>query len=654
MALYVDPREELTKRGLRTCVHEICTVDATEEPWEATRDEFDASFKRFVDACKVANKEEERKWTEGIRATQQDFVKKMNITEKTSADVQEILEAYMLLVNASFLVEAFNAMTYEYMNGIQFPGLWSRVLYKDDTPNKKYRNMLVGCRPMQFTCPATQNGGWTLMLFAARMDINYLLQTHPNSLLSEYDTNLSYALNYFENCTLIPDPPSVNEAPMKSLYEWMVPVDGGENDGMEYKLIGINYILPAFLGVPCGVNVCKGFVFILTTDGEIFKLQISQLVSIDGVERRQLLIYNTTKCIVEYPNKCTIKRINFEKGTAKFPALTSCMPRRFGDRPPHNMNWFCELSPTSLLVDPGGMLLVLSHAQSKMYEIDPLLGEIRGHWGQPTPRGVRPRARTDPPEDEKNCTFKELMCGKFDGRGNLFVCDQHWIRKITYGTTLQGGNTVRDHRKFTVSNIINLHEYATSIGIGPTGVVVAEAIWDRVFKRYFPRLVDVQIYNHLDKHGNSIHGRTTTDIMRVGSGIVCSILVDGADQVVFCANDRLEVVDREKYTYINGPGKIPTRGGLPESEHLIMHKLEFQQPSLSYLTWFGGSILACTTSNQRPVLSFLFGKQQTTNKRPLPDASDAQGRESRPRTAPAGGAAGGTRALLQQMAQMCV
>lgn len=638
---------------LRTCVHEICTVYATEEPWEASRDEFDLSFTRFIDACKIAHEEHEKKWTEGIRATQQDFVRKMNIAGKTSADIQEILEAYMLLVNASFLTDAL-AMNYEYMNGMQFPGLWSRVLYNDDTPTKKYRNMLVGSRPMSFTCPETQIQGWTLMLFNARMHINYLLQTHPNSLLSEYDTNLRYALNYYENCVHLPEPPPLNGGRLKDIGEWMVPVEGDEDD-MQYKLIGINYVLPAFLGVPCGVDVCKGFIFILTTDGEIFKLQISQLVSIDGVDQKQLLIYDTTKCIVEYPNKCTIKRINFEKGTAKFPALTSCMPIRFGDRPPHNMNWFLELSPTSLLVDPGGNLLVLSHAQSKIYEINPRFGAIRGHWGQPAPQGVAPRERTDPLQDETNCTFKELMCGVVDAHGNLYVCDQHWIRKITYGTTLQYGETVRDNTKFTVSNIINLHEYATSIGIGPTGLVVAESIWDRTFQKYFPRLVDVQIHNRFDKHGNVIHRRTTTDIMRVGAEIVCSILVDGTDQVVFCANGRLEVVDRQKYTYVKGSAKIPTRGGLPESEHTIMHSLQLREPSLAYLTWFGGNILACTTSNKLPVLSFLHGTPEITNKRPLPDASEAQDRASRPRTAPAGwGALGGTRALLQQMAQMRV
>ena len=180
---YAD--ELLTIDCLKMVVSKICAVETTPEPWESSSEEFDASFERFMSACTNMTETTKLKWTADIRGTQQKFVENMDIAEKTAEVVQEILETYMLLVNASFLVDTTEG-SYEYMNGIQFPGLWIRVLYKDDTSTKKYRNMLVGCRPTQFKCPAIQNDGWILMLWNTRWIINHLLKTHPNSLLSEY------------------------------------------------------------------------------------------------------------------------------------------------------------------------------------------------------------------------------------------------------------------------------------------------------------------------------------------------------------------------------------------------------------------------------------------------------------------------------------
>jgi hypothetical protein len=656
--------ELLTIDCLKFVVKSICVAEPTTELWETARDEFTATFEGFMKNVEVQREDENTKWSAGIRAAKDKFVEKMDTPTKGDEDVQEILETYMLRVNASFLVDT-RAMKYEFMNGIQFPGLWSRVLYKDDTPTKKYRNMLVGCRPTQIKPRDPMLDGWSLMLCTARKHVNLLLQTHPNSLLSEYDTNLRYALNLWEYGMILPDPPPVDARAMASVGVWTVDADDDEHSGMfQYDMIGKNYILPAFLGIPCGVTVSKGFVFILTTDGEIFKVQISQLVVKDGVQRQQLLIYEDTKCIVEAPNRCTIERLNFEKGTVKFPALTSSMPKALYDGPAPGVNWHTNLSPTSLLVDPCGKLIVLSCAQSKIYEVDPTtgMGRIKEHLGKPAPRGwladwkdIAPRELTDPKQDQTNCSFKRLMCGTFDGVGDLYVCDGNWIRKITYAKTVQGnGSVVRDRTRFTVENIIQLYhaECATYISVGQTGLVVAQAVWYKT--KYRTRLADIHFFGDGVRDGKSVLNRNVVDIQREDDDFLCSFLVDGEDRILFGRWGRLEVVEKADWHYIDSPGpKIRTRGDR-ESEHMVMHNLQLWAPSLSYLTWFGGSILLCTTTDKKPVLSFLHGKPQTTNKRPLPEASQAQRPASRPRTAPAGGGAGGTQALLQQLAQICI
>ena len=655
------PEELLTIDCLKKVVREICTTQTTTESWETHRDEFNASFERFMSSCTNMTETTKLKWTSGIQGTQKKFVEYMEIPEKTAEVIQEILETYMLLVNASFLVDTTQG-SYEYMNGIEFPGLWSRVLYNDDTRTKKYRNMLVGCRPVQFKSPTTQHHGWTLMLINARWIINHLLQTHPNSLLSEYDTNLGYALNYWEHCMLLPEPPMVDARCMKSVEVWMVDSEGGEDDDLvEYDMVGINYILPAFLGMPCGVTVSKGFVFILTTDGEIFKLQISRPVVTDGVEKRELLIYDRTKCIVQHPNKCTIKRLNFEKGTAAFPALISRMPQDLFDSPSRGVEWHTNLSPTSLLVDPCGKLIVLSCAQSRIYEIHPVFGWIKEHLGRPAPRGwladwkdIAPRELTDLEQDQTNCSFRCLMCGTFDDRGDLFVCDGNWIRKITYASKLEGnGSVVRDRTKFNVKNVINLHaECATSIAVGPTGLIVAKAVWEK--HKYKTYLADIHIFEYKDHEGKSVRKRNVVDIKKQGDELLCSLLVDGMDNIVFGTDGRLEFLEKASWFYMDHPGsKIRTRGD-KKSTHMLMHEFGMWTTSPFYLTWFGGSILACTRWKEKPMLSFLHGKPQTTNKRPLPEASEGERQASRPRTTAPGGPAGGTAALLQQLAQICI
>jgi hypothetical protein len=114
---------------------------------------------------------------------------------------QELIENYMLLVNASFLLHherALNATKFEFMWGLEFPGLWSRSLYNDTTDKKVYRNMLVGNRPRGVKCQKVAIDGWKLMLRTIRMTMNECLPAHKGLLL-EYEDNLRYTLNRIEN-----------------------------------------------------------------------------------------------------------------------------------------------------------------------------------------------------------------------------------------------------------------------------------------------------------------------------------------------------------------------------------------------------------------------------------------------------------------------
>jgi hypothetical protein len=81
--------------------------------------------------------------------------------------------------------------------------------------------------------------------------------------------------------------------------------------------------LPRYLGVPCGCVVLGGYIYLLTTDGEIFRLQLGHMVRENEALAYKSLIHDKEKCIVETPNQCIIERVHFEKGTKNFPALVN-------------------------------------------------------------------------------------------------------------------------------------------------------------------------------------------------------------------------------------------------------------------------------------------------------------------------------------------
>jgi hypothetical protein len=500
---------------LNQVLNEICSAEATEQAWGEIKEEFQKSGDGYITSA-TTNRPA---WAPAMQATMTKFVAGMDFQETQPAiqlramlhvndpiraedlkrqaviadNLQEVIENYMLLVNASLLVQP-DAVEYAFMDGLQFPGLWSRELYDDPTRTKKYRNMLVGSRPFQFQADST---GWRSMLLCARMVINKILVSKPNGLLSEYDTNLAYALNHLENKAAGP-PAGINPNPLSNVDKFLKEINGGTRFDMMAK----TFILPTFLGTPCGVTSSNGFIFIITTDGEIFQLQMNRkvdaLFSEDGGTTQETLLVDLTRCIVAKPNRCIIRRLNFQKNTTAFPALTCHMPSNVYTRPTINgttyVNWHTRQQPTCLLAHPRGeaKLYVLSCAQCAIYEINWQTHIIKKHIGGPlAPGEVRLRGYKDPDEDEKTVKFQRLTCGVFDADANLFVVDNGWMRRIKYDAT--------NRTKFTVKNMIHICQEVTSIALGPAGFVVGLVIWNA---------------NKKDHHGEGVYDQQLCDIVQ--------------------------------------------------------------------------------------------------------------------------------------------
>ncbi len=169
MSAYTDPHEGHVKLALNQVLNEICRVELTDQTWTEIKEEFEKRGNGYITSATTKN----TAWKPAMQATMTKFVADMDLEETYPAmghtkgrdeetkrlalkasNLQEVIENYMLLVNASLLVQP-DAVEYAFMDGMQFPGLWSRVLYNDQTRTKKYRNMLVGNRPFQFQADNT-------------------------------------------------------------------------------------------------------------------------------------------------------------------------------------------------------------------------------------------------------------------------------------------------------------------------------------------------------------------------------------------------------------------------------------------------------------------------------------------------------------------
>ena len=665
---------EYAIRGLEQCLT-VCTDHPSPVTWEEIKGVALASFARFMEQCQHS----EPSWAEGMQETMNKFVagadlvlvaasekvfetmrrmstgipdedRRIAEAERVRAHrqklIEQTIEQYMLLVNASLLLEpwrAYQHTPFEYMHGIEFPGLWSRVLYADATPNKIYRNMLVGNRPRGFSCDADATWDWTTNLQNIRRLINHLIPAADRSLLSEYATNLHYAMNFFRNEDEVRDPPAENY--MSDVDTWSKPADPGH---ITYDVASANLILPSFLGTPCGVVFRQGYLYMLTTDGEIFRLQISHLISHEGALANKPLISDPTKCIVEHPNKCVIKRVHFEKGTPNFPALVSIWDSKV----------HLELMPTCLVAAPLGRLFVVSARLKAIYEISLNFGRIKVHAGKPDLTGDAHMRRVLPAFErgvEHNRTwdtleFRSPTCAVFDANNNLWVCDGTWLRQIKYETGDATGKNI------TVSNEVNLGVYATCMALGQKGFVVVEHDWSRLHTRYEPRLWDVQFLDGKTAAGAKREIRKSTTIKRLGVSSIGSIIVDSRDQILFCPRRNIRCVDRSDYQWVSCPEPIPYRENEEGVDDVYMKDLLIEGGGMCYLTWFLGNILLFTESKDKKPIMTVLSKQRKQAAAGAAEG-DTAGREVRPRTAGRGRGAGGalplsTDVLLRQLAEV--
>ena len=685
-------------KGLERCL-ETCVEAATSKTWnkpeveygvtlEAVRDEFLASFMRFIGGAQQTDEQ----WKTGIAETMRKFLECADLLlhekyervmevrsrlvtgiqdedrqdaerEKNKAHrqklIQQTMEYYMLLVNASFVSNYENEymnVSYKFMSGLEFPGLWSRSLYEDPTPKKIYRNMLVGCRPYIFGCDDKFQDGWVLMLYCVRMVINNAIPQAERGLLTEYETNLRYTHNWVANAELGYLAPYGNG--VVDVDTWTVPLDSGF---IKYDVKVDQLILPQFMGTPCGALFSNGYIYMLTTEGEIFRLQLERMVNEAGRIVSRTLLRERTKCIVEAPNQCIITRVHFDKGTDDFPALVHVWEK----------DDFEGLKPTSLVTSARDNLLLVDCNHRVIWEI--VVGgsntdtrpNIRLHAGQPLVwrqnYRITARERGKGDENQDSVEFNEPRCAVFDANNDLWVCDRDWLRKITYD------KNDPTRRKFIVSNEANLRVMsATSIAMGIKGFVVLEHYWDMAKgTTWKPRLLDVQWLN-LEKDGKIYKEiRKSSYIKNLGPRDIGSIILDRKDQVIFCPRNEVRAIDRAPFVWVGYERDvIPCRADDQGTDDVVMVNLAHGACSTCHLTWYRSRIALFTKpKNGGPILT-LLGEQPKRAAGGAADGDEAA-REVRPRTgadrpqtAPPGrgGGRGETRAqdLLLQLAELCV
>ena len=688
---FTEYREE-TMKGLQTCLS-ICIEDPTEVAWRGDmRAEFVASFERFMEKSVY----DESAWTKGMTETKDKFLAAADIvlaaqfgkvmetmsrvanviadkdrqnTERermkayTQAKTQETLEQYMLLVNASFVIDrnrTYMQLPFEFMSGVEFPGLWSRSLYGDATPKKIYRNMLVGNRPQAWACDQEASDGWEMMLRNVRMVINKMIAQEDRGLLTEYATNLRYAENEVRHEDSLCWAPHQNGA--ANVDTWTVP---GEEGFIKYDVRLDTLVLPRFMGRPCGAVFREGYIYVLTTEGEIFKVQLESCVMEGGNLVPQSLLHDRSKCIVEAPNRCRIQRVPFEKGTQNFPALKHVWDKT------HYMG----LMPTCLLNTPTGLLVV--HCEYKaIWEVAVSGGTvgsrpgIKLHAGKPrVGLGVTQRERGKGNQTQDDVEFDEPRCAVLDGKQDLWVCDRDWLRKITYD------KDDWSRSKFTVSNEVCLcGEFGTSMAMGMKGFVVLTHYWDgKDNTTYKPRLLDVQWINLNTKEGQFYKEiRKSSFIKNLGENDIGSIILDSIDQVVFCPRTSVRCVDRPPYVW-GGPASspFPFRENEEGTDDVQMIGLETGGNSTCHLTWYRSNIALFTQVQDAGPILVLLGKQHKRAAGGAADGDEAarevsartgagggQGAD-RPQTAPPGGRGrgrgrGSPHDLLLQLAELCV
>ena len=463
---------------------------------------------------------------------------------------------------------------------------------------------MVGDRPRTGTCSENMETKWKNMLIKTRIHIETMIG-NTDSLLTEYRINLDYVLYQFETYDFrtVYHPPTVRsneESRVQNLDHWLKETT---TDAAQFNVDMLSYKLPKFLGTPCGVATFKQDIYILTTEGELFKLLIKDIL-------------DQKKCIVERPNTCSLERIMFDKTN---PLISKIDPKNFID----------GISPTCLLMDPNGFPLVVSHAHGVIYRIIPSYKEIKIHAGKEVVQ-----YRTDMTDgDEKTATFRAPTCAVFDHENNLWVADFTKLRKITYESGTQ-------YTKFDVETILETHKTITSMAWGPRGLVLTESQWSIPNQFYTSWLYDMQtlvydpgymkknsfFFDDMIKAGVTKDRAITSIKDRVCNGIIGSILVDGCNHIVY-AKGTLYCVDRAEIQRMSPPRWTPTRNR-DDTQLVIMKRIELPLKSRKYLAWWRQQILLVTALEGQPILMFFSGSK----KREADAAGEQEGA--------AGGAAG--------------
>ncbi len=145
---------------------------------------------------------------------------------------------------------------------------------------------------------------------------------------------------------------------------------------------------------------------------------------------------------------------------------------------------------------------------------------------------------------------------------------------------------IENRAKFTVSNIHHLDWPAASIARSRNGFVIAEHVWDSGF-RYKQVIRDIKGY----RDASGAWRYESRDLLDIGRILIGSLLVDGADHIIFCGRTALVNLNRDEE--VDAKRKHKTYN---------MHDAKLTSGTLRHLTWYAGNIVLCSVTWDGPVL----------------------------------------------------
>jgi hypothetical protein len=164
-------------------------------------------------------------------------------------------------------------------------------------------------------------------------------------------------------------------------------------------------------------------------------------------------------------------------------------------------------------------------------------------------------------------------------------------------------------------------------------------VWDSGF-RYKQVIRDIKAYR--DASGALRY--ESRDLLDIGKNLIGSLLVDGADHILFCARSALINLNRDEEA--DGQHK-----------QYNMHDAKLTKGALRHLTWYAGNIVLCSVTWHGPVLvTFHKASEQAAGGKREREAGGAEAEAApaqRPRTEPATAQAS-MRALLEALGGLSV